>query len=169
MNNMDFKFPIIICNNDEVVQIETAAEFQHRFGNYRIICAAGGVVMCGDKVLMINRFGKWDFPKGKQEIGESVELTAQREVMEETGLKTVELVKQLPDTWHTYLLNNEPILKRSCWFLMNGDATQPLIPQVEEDIQQVIWVPITEVKNRLENSYSSLKIFWHQVINLIMH
>jgi len=166
---MDFKFPIIICNNDEVVQIETAAEFQHRFGNYRIICAAGGVVMCGDKVLMINRFGKWDFPKGKQEIGESVELTAQREVMEETGLKTVELVKQLPDTWHTYLLNNEPILKRSCWFLMNGDATQPLIPQVEEDIQQVIWVPITEVKNRLENSYSSLKIFWHQVINLIMH
>lgn len=164
---MDFDFPITICNSDEVIQIGSAAEFQSQFGHYRTICAAGGVVMNDGNVLMISRLGKWDFPKGKQEIGESVELTAQREVMEETGLKAVELVKQLPDTWHTYWLNNEPILKRSCWFLMNGDATQPLIPQIEEDIQQVIWVPIAEVENRLQNSYSSLKILWNQVVNLI--
>lgn len=164
---MDFDFPIIVCDNDEVIQIKTPADFQCRFGNYRVICAAGGVVVSDDKVLMINRLGKWDFPKGKQEIGESIELTAQREVMEETGLKTVKLVKQLPDTWHTYRLDNEPILKRSCWFLMNGDATQPLIPQVEEDIQQVIWVPISEVENRLKDSYSSLKILWYQIVNLI--
>lgn len=164
---MDFDFPITICNSDEVIQIGSAAEFQSQFGHYRTICAAGGVVIDDGNVLMINRLGKWDFPKGKQEIGESVELTAQREVMEETGLKAVELVKQLPDTWHTYWLNNEPILKRSCWFLMNGDATQPLIPQIEEDIQQVIWVPIAEVENRLKNSYSSLKILWNQVVNLI--
>ena len=164
---MDFDFPITICNSDEVIQIGSAAEFQSQFGHYRTICAAGGVVMNDGNVLMISRLGKWDFPKGKQEIGESVELTAQREVMEETGLKVVELVKQLPDTWHTYWLNNEPILKRSCWFLMNGDATQPLIPQIEEDIQQVIWVPIAEVENRLQNSYSSLKILWNQVVNLI--
>lgn len=164
---MDFDFPITICNSDEVIQIGSAAEFQSQFGHYRTICAAGGVVIDDGNVLMISRLGKWDFPKGKQEIGESVELTAQREVMEETGLKAVELVKQLPDTWHTYWLNNEPILKRSCWFLMNGDATQPLIPQIEEDIQQVIWVPIAEVENRLKNSYSSLKIIWNQVVNLI--
>lgn len=164
---MDFDFPITICNSDEVIQIGSAAEFQSQFGHYRTICAAGGVVIDDGNVLMISRLGKWDFPKGKQEIGESVELTAQREVMEETGLKAVELVKQLPDTWHTYWLNNEPILKRSCWFLMNGDATQPLIPQIEEDIQQVIWVPIAEVENRLKNSYSSLKILWNQVVNLI--
>lgn len=164
---MDFDFPITICNSDEVIQIGSAAEFQSQFGHYRTICAAGGVVMNDGNVLMISRLGKWDLPKGKQEIGESVELTAQREVMEETGLKAVELVKQLPDTWHTYWLNNEPILKRSCWFLMNGDATQPLIPQIEEDIQQVIWVPIAEVENRLQNSYSSLKILWNQVVNLI--
>lgn len=164
---MDFDFPITICNSDEVIQIGSAAEFQSQFGHYRTICAAGGVVIDDGNVLMINRLGKWDFPKGKQEIGESVELTAQREVMEETGLKAVELVKQLPDTWHTYWLNNEPILKRSCWFLMNGDATQPLIPQIEEDIQQVMWVPIAEVENRLKNSYSSLKILWNQVVNLI--
>lgn len=164
---MDFDFPITICNSDEVIQIGSAAEFQSQFGHYRTICAAGGVVIDDGNVLMISRLGKWDFPKGKQEIGESVELTAQREVMEETGLKAVELVKQLPDTWHTYWLNNEPILKRSCWFLMNGDATQPLIPQIEEDIQQVIWVPIAEVENRLQNSYSSLKILWNQVVNLI--
>lgn len=164
---MDFDFPITICNSDEVIQIGSAAEFQSQFGHYRTICAAGGVVIDDGNVLMISRLGKWDFPKGKQEIGESVELTAQREVMEETGLKEVELVKQLPDTWHTYWLNNEPILKRSCWFLMNGDATQPLIPQIEEDIQQVIWVPIAEVENRLKTSYSSLKILWNQVVNLI--
>lgn len=164
---MDFDFPITICNSDEVIQIGSAAEFQSQFGHYRTICAAGGVVIDDGNVLMISRLGKWDFPKGKQEIGESVELTAQREVMEETGLKAVELVKQLPDTWHTYWLNNELILKRSCWFLMNGDATQPLIPQIEEDIQQVIWVPIAEVENRLQNSYSSLKILWNQVVNLI--
>lgn len=167
MNSVNFDFPMTVFTDDEVCVVEDEALFQRRLGQYRLICAGGGVVIKGNEVLMIHRLGKWDFPKGKQEIGEDIVETACREVMEETGLARVEVLKPLPDTWHTYSLHDESILKRSCWFLMRTDAEYTLKPQWEEDISQAVWVPIPEVERKLENSYASLKQFWHQVVNLL--
>ena len=68
-------------------------------GTYRSLCsefrevvAAGGLVSNrrGD-YLLINRNGLWDLPKGHQEAGEDIAVTALREVQEETGVDQLEL------------------------------------------------------------------------------
>jgi len=51
----------------------------------------GVVVWKADKFLLIQRgkqprLGQWSIPGGRQELGETVQETAIREVLEETGL-----------------------------------------------------------------------------------
>ncbi|MDA8345198.1 MAG: NUDIX domain-containing protein [Thermaerobacter sp.] len=50
--------------------------------------SAGGLVVRGQEVLMIrDRFGRWTFPKGHLEPGETARQAAAREVLEETGVR----------------------------------------------------------------------------------
>ena len=52
--------------------------------------AAGGIVTAPDNtMLLIQRNGRWDLPKGKVEPGETLLQAALREVEEETGIKCV--------------------------------------------------------------------------------
>jgi ADP-ribose pyrophosphatase YjhB (NUDIX family) len=51
----------------------------------------GIVVLRGDEVLLVKRgkppaMGAWSLPGGAQELGETVEETARRELLEETGV-----------------------------------------------------------------------------------
>lgn len=54
--------------------------------------SVAGVARNGDSVLIMRRLpggsvgGKWEFPGGKSETGESVEAALKREWLEETGL-----------------------------------------------------------------------------------
>lgn len=49
--------------------------------------SAGGVVVRDGEVLLIrDRYGRWTFPKGHLEAGETDRQAAAREVREETGL-----------------------------------------------------------------------------------
>ena len=53
----------------------------------------GIVLLRGDKILLIKRGrppgqGAWSLPGGKQELGETAEACARRELLEETGLTT---------------------------------------------------------------------------------
>lgn len=62
----------------------------------RPILAAGGVIIKGDRVLLIQRGrapfkGHWTIPGGKIEHGEAIETGLRRELKEETGL-TVEIL-----------------------------------------------------------------------------
>ena len=63
------------------------------------VIAAGAVVSrrSGSEVLLVHRpkYDDWSFPKGKQDPGEHVTVTAVREVREETGLQIV-LGRPLP-------------------------------------------------------------------------
>ena len=54
----------------------------------RWVRAAGGIVTAPDgTMLLIQRNGRWDLPKGKVEPGETLLQAALREVEEETGIK----------------------------------------------------------------------------------
>ena len=124
---------------------------------FTVIKAAGGLV--SDKAnhtLFIFRRGKWDLPKGKLETGEDLETCAVREVEEETGLKDVKLSSLLLTTYHTYHENGKHILKESYWYDMQADGKQQLVPQVEEDIQEIKWVKKNELKEMLSNSFPSI-------------
>ena len=110
-----------------------------------------------NQLLIIYRLGKWDFPKGKIEKGETAENAAIREVMEETGLSEIANITPFTSMYHTYTQDNQQFLKETLWFLMRSNITEPLIPQTEEHITEVKWVSLQDVPTYLNNSYSSLQ------------
>lgn len=124
---------------------------------FTLVQAAGGLVLndAGD-ILMMQRRGKWDLPKGKLDPGESLETCAVREVQEETGVAEVVLEKPLLITYHTYDESGKHILKESHWYLMKAPGTQALVPQTEEQITQLEWVAPAQVKAYTDNTFPSI-------------
>ncbi|MDN5201403.1 NUDIX domain-containing protein [Fulvivirgaceae bacterium BMA10] len=127
---------------------------------FTIVRASGGLVAKNKKILMIYRLKKWDLPKGKLEDGEGSKEGAVREVEEECNIK-VALNSKICATWHTYTRNKKQILKKTNWYLMECLDDSNMGPQIEEDIEKVVWKDEKEVRKALKNSYPSIK----QVIN----
>jgi 8-oxo-dGTP pyrophosphatase MutT (NUDIX family) len=123
---------------------------------FKVIEAAGGVVMKEEQMLFIFRNGKWDLPKGKLEEGESIEFCAVREVEEECGVTDLEIVSPLTKTYHTYQQGDQLILKITHWFLMNCTDESPLTPQTEEGIELVEWKNEQTVQLALGNTYPNI-------------
>ena len=119
--------------------------------------AAGGVVVIDNQFVAIERNGIPDLPKGHIEKGESPEDAALREVEEETGITNLKIIKELPSTWHCYLLNNQWTIKKTSWFLMRTKSGMKNIPQTEEGITKVYLVDKENVKNFEEKTFASLK------------
>lgn len=129
---------------------------------FEIIEAAGGLVLNPKKeILFIFRRNFWDLPKGKIDEGESVETAAVREVIEETGLEEVKLIQSLAITYHTYRLKKKRILKKTYWFVMSA-AEQKLIPQVEEDIEQAIWMDLETFRSQPRTIYGNIQELLNQ-------
>jgi 8-oxo-dGTP pyrophosphatase MutT (NUDIX family) len=150
---MNTNHPIWLCT--EITWQSAFVKFKNLFHE---IPAAGGVVFnADDQVLMIHRLGHWDLPKGKIDDGETKEQAAVREVCEETNLKHVEIKEPLPSTHHIYFHKNKWIIKETFWFKMVTNDSTPLIPQVEEGIDQVLWVSRQDALARLNESYASIK------------
>jgi 8-oxo-dGTP pyrophosphatase MutT (NUDIX family) len=130
---------------------ELIKEFTKKFS---VVKAAGGLVENKKKnILMIFRRGRWDLPKGKLDKGETLEACAIREVEEETGLRNIKLLGPLTITYHTYHEGTKFILKESHWFRMQVTTEQKLVPQTNEDIQQIQWVNLKDLEKYLKNSY----------------
>ena len=122
-----------------------------------MIYASGGVVFNNEKLLMIFRNGFGDLPKGKIELNESELECAVREVEEECGIERLAVVKFLKYTYHTYVEDDQPILKKTSWFLMSSDYKKKLTPQKSEGISKVIWVSKNEIPYKLDNSFENIK------------
>lgn len=128
-------------------------------GCFRQISAGGGLVenRRGD-YLMIRRNGLWDLPKGKQEDGEPIGVTALREVREETGLQEIEPGELICITRHCYRWKGEGdlILKHTWWYSMDYTIPTELIPQTEEDITKACWVAKSSLPSFLAETYPSI-------------
>ena len=125
-------------------------------GIFKVIKAAGGVVVKDGKWLFMYRRKKWDLPKGKLDKGENSKEAAIREIEEETGVKAI-IRDRVCTTWHTYSLNNNRILKRTKWYVLDCVDDSKMTPQAEEQIEKLSWLTQAESKAVLVNSYSSIR------------
>lgn len=102
--------------------------------------AAGGIVF-NDKseMLVMLRKGFWDLPKGQLAAEETKEQAAIREVMEETGLKRIELGVKAGKTYHIFTNKSGRNLKITQWYFMKSNQVK-LVPEEKENIVEVKWI-----------------------------
>lgn len=131
---------------------------------FRQVPAAGGVVIIDNKFVAIERNGIPDLPKGHIEKGESPEEAALREVEEETGITDLEIIKELPTTWHCYLLNDQWTIKKTSWYLMKTASGMKNVPQTEEGISKVYLVDTESVKDFEDKTFASLKTLLPEIV-----
>lgn len=133
---------------------------------FRQAPAAGGVVVIDNQFVAIERNGIPDLPKGHIENGETPEVAAIREVEEETGISDLEIMQELPSTWHCYLLNNQWTIKKTSWFLMHTKSGMKNIPQTEEGISKVYLVDKEHIKEFQEKTFASLRDVVSAILSL---
>lgn len=141
-----------------VASYDTDGTYKSLCSEFREVNAAGGLVSNrrGD-YLLINRYGLWDLPKGHQEEGEDIRVTAIREVMEETGVKELELRDLICVTDHCYLRDGVWHLKHTWWYDMLYTDPVDLTPQTEEAISKAAWVARSSLPPYLKNTYPSIQ------------
>ncbi len=142
---------LYIFHEDMLMVIE---EFKACF---TMVEAGGGVVFNSrGEFLTIKRNGVWDLPKGKLEQGEDFATAAMREVEEETGLKSLELIHPVISTYHTYSLKKQRILKKTKWFEMKYQGSAEPVLQSEEGITEYGWTRPGETDFIRQNTYKSI-------------
>jgi ADP-ribose pyrophosphatase YjhB (NUDIX family) len=146
----------ISCKNKKVCW----QNFKRRF---KLIEAAGGLVENGKgDILMIYRLGKWDLPKGKMKKNEDVVQCSIREVEEECGVNGLGITGKIVTTHHVMRRNKEKCLKVSHWYRMRTEYSGALVPQCEEGIEEVKWVPREKLLEHIDESWPSVKEVFKQ-------
>ncbi|MBR6457052.1 MAG: NUDIX domain-containing protein [Bacteroidales bacterium] len=136
---------------------DTDAAYADLCAQFKNVDAAGGLVVNRrDDFLLISRNGLWDLPKGHREEGEDIEVTAIREVQEETGVDELELRGLICITDHCYIRNGIWHLKHTWWYDMLYTKPVELIPQRDEDISKAVWVAKSSLPPFLKNTYPSI-------------
>jgi len=112
--------------------------------------SAGGVVIHRDGgplryLLIRDSYRNWGFPKGHVENGESVIEAAQREVVEETGLRGVSVLAELGPIGWQFRFGGRLILKTCHFFLMETSDTGTN-PQRDEGITECRWATFGEAE-----------------------
>jgi ADP-ribose pyrophosphatase YjhB (NUDIX family) len=157
---VDFAIELMNRPQSEEIQIickEPETWLKDFSKHFHFLEAAGGVVVnpSGD-ILMIDRLGKCDLPKGKIETGENPETAALREVEEECGVHDHSITRFLIHTYHTYELDQQPYLKKTHWFEMHSAGVDDLKPQTEESITSAYWKAAEELIEYMD-TYASIR------------
>ena len=134
--------------------------------HFQLIEAAGGIVVNEkNQLLFIYRLDKWDLPKGKIEKGEGIETAALREIEEETGLTHLTIKNKIGETYHTYNAFGKHFFKITHWFNVSCSSNQTLVPQTEENIDEIKWFAKKDLAIPLSNTYPSVKDILTQLLH----
>lgn len=104
---------------------------------------AGGIIFRKEKnkiqyLLIKDQFNNWTIPKGHIESGENTKEAALREIAEETGLKNLEIVRDLGSTKYFFCQNKDLILKTVTLYLIEAEDTEKLNPDKKE-VKSAMW------------------------------
>jgi 8-oxo-dGTP pyrophosphatase MutT (NUDIX family) len=116
--------------------------------------SAGGVVVrqqAGElKVLLIkDRYGRWTWPKGHIEQGESPAEAALREITEETGLQGVEILEEVGRQEYYFSIEGAKIFKAVHIFLARAPVEGELKIQ-QEEIDDARWFSASSAAETIE-------------------
>jgi 8-oxo-dGTP diphosphatase len=106
--------------------------------------SSGGVVFRtvpdGPEFALIKAGGRWSFPKGNIEKGETPEAAAVREISEETGLplQRLQIVTRLPDVKYVFQWQGVLVFKTVHNFLVQLTVDAPFKPQLSE-VEEAQW------------------------------
>ena len=94
--------------------------------------------------------GVWALPKGLIDSGEKPDVTALREVREETGVDA-ELVRKLGDIRYVYTWESERIFKIVSFYLLRyrGGRLDELDPAMRREVAEARWLPLDEAPKLL--------------------
>jgi len=112
------------------------------------IRAAGGVVWRvvdgAPEVVLVHRpkYGDWTFPKGKLDPGETDEVAALREVLEETGLRCV-MGRELPSVEYRDGKGRHKLVRYWEMTVADGAFT------VNDEVDELEWLGLGEAEGRL--------------------
>jgi 8-oxo-dGTP pyrophosphatase MutT (NUDIX family) len=116
--------------------------------------AAGGVVVNKEGLICVvsQRGNSWSLPKGHIDEGETALDAAKREIYEETGLKSLKLIKELPGyerfrISHNGLSEDKSELKQIKMYLFVTDQNE-LLPQ-DPINPEALWVKKDKVAELL--------------------
>ena len=140
----------ILCKNPE--------KFLSNFPFQKIVAAGGIVINDRKEILFIFRDKKWDLPKGKAEKNENITQTAVREVMEETGVKDLIIVRPKEKTYHIFKKGKKNYLKETYWFEMKSNYDKNFTPQIKEGITRVEWISNEKIPLIMKNTYQNIKL-----------
>ena len=153
------KIPKIFRNSDtvEIISPDFEDVFRSFCGRFVATYAAGGVVTDpAGRVLMMQRRGRWDLPKGHREAGETDMECARREVCEECGIADVDILHPICRTLHFYNTYGPWELKHTEWFAIRYAGSAAPVPQCEEDITALEWCDTATALDHARSSFTSI-------------
>jgi 8-oxo-dGTP pyrophosphatase MutT (NUDIX family) len=97
--------------------------------------------------MILRPGGYWEFPKGKQEEGETDEETALRELKEETGLEGHIGPEGPIDITYVFTRDDEEVHKEVRYFVCRVPDGSQVVPEKGE-VNDHTWLPLEDLMDR---------------------